>query len=132
MPNAIITGATHGIGKAIAEKLLANGYSVAICARTATDLEACKQQWQTEYPRAVIIAETVDLADKKQVQSFAASVINSFGEIDILVNNAGLFLTGLINNEPDGQLESMMEVNVYGAYYITRAHDNRFHACIGG
>jgi short-subunit dehydrogenase len=121
MPNAIITGATHGIGKAIAEKLLANGYAIAICARTVADIETCKQEWQTQYPRAVIIAQTVDLVDKKQVQNFAATVINSFGEIDILVNNAGLFLPGLITDEPDGQLESMMEINVYGAYYLTRA-----------
>lgn len=121
MPHAIITGATHGIGKAIAEKLLANGYNIAICARTAADLELCRVKWQSEYPDANIIAEIVDLSDKQQVQSFAASVIAAFNGIDILVNNAGLFYTGLIKDEPGGQLEKMMEVNLYGAYYLSRA-----------
>jgi len=121
MPNAIVTGATHGIGKAIAEKLLANGYNVAICARTTADLESCKGKWQSEYPGANILAETVDLSDKQQVQSFAASVIAAFNKIDLLVNNAGLFYTGLIKDEPGGQLERMMEVNLYGAYYLSRA-----------
>lgn len=121
MPNAIITGATHGIGKAIAEKLLANGFSIAICARTVADLETCKSKWQEQYPDAVIIAENTDLSDRQQVQNFAITVLKSFPEIDILVNNAGLFIPGLMMNEPEEQLEEMMNVNVYGAYRLTRA-----------
>lgn len=121
MPNAIITGATHGIGKAIAEKFLANGYSIAICARTAADLEACKQQWQTEYPGADITTIATDLTDKSQIMDFADKVTGRFKNVDILVNNAGLFYHGRITEEAEGNLEQMMDVNVYAAYYLTRA-----------
>lgn len=121
MPNAIITGATHGIGKAIAEKLLANGFSIAICARTQANLENCQREWQEQYPGATILAENADLSDKQQVQKFASTVLTTFPDIDILVNNAGLFMTGPLMDEPDGQLEEMMSVNVYGAYHLTRA-----------
>lgn len=121
MPNAIITGATQGIGKTIAEKLLANGYSVAICARTIADLEACKQQWQTEYPEAEIITVVADLADKAQIKNFSDRVTETFKGINILVNNAGLFYHGRMTEETEGNLEQMMYVNVYAAYYLTRA-----------
>lgn len=121
MPFAIITGGTQGIGKAIAETLLSNGFSVAICARSVQDLEKVKAAWTGKYPQAEIIALKADLSIKEEVFSFARSVLDQFPFVDVLVNNAGLYFPGTLANEPEGQLEQLMEVNLYSAYHLTRA-----------
>ena len=121
MPYAVITGATQGIGKAIAEKFLAEGFSVAVCARTQADLDDVQAEWASKYPRAVILAHQADLGDRAQTKSFADFVLASFPEINVLVNNAGLFFPGKLADEPEGHLEQLMAVNLYSAYHLTRA-----------
>lgn len=120
MPNAVITGATHGIGKAIAEKLLSEGFSVAICARNQSELETLKGEWQEQYPNATIIAHPADFSKKEDVMAFADVVLEEFAEIDILVNNAGIFQPGNLESEPEGLLETLMNVNLFSAYHLTR------------
>lgn len=121
MPNAIITGATQGIGKAIAEKLLSQGFSVAICARTQADLDAVQQQWTEQFPNATVITCKADLSEKAEVENFAAYALAELKTIDILVNNAGLFFPGKLMEEQDGHLETLMKVNLYSAYHLTRS-----------
>jgi short-subunit dehydrogenase len=121
MPNAIITGATQGIGKAIAEKLLSQGFSVAVCARTQSDLDTVQNIWSAQYPAATILTYKADLADKEEVRQFAEYAATAFDTIDILVNNAGLFFPGKLMEEPDGHLETLMKVNLYSAYHLTRS-----------
>ena len=120
MPYAVITGATQGIGKGIAEKLLLEGYSIAICARNKEKLATLQNQWQQLYPAATIIVYDTDLGIKDNAQKFAETVLANFPKIDILVNNAGAFIPGEIGDEPDGKLENLMAVNLYSAYYLTR------------
>jgi short-subunit dehydrogenase len=60
------------------------------------------------------------MSDKAQVKSFCAFVVNLKRPVDILVNNAGYFLPGEIVTEPEGILESMVNANLYSAYYTTR------------
>jgi short-subunit dehydrogenase len=121
MPYAVITGATQGIGKAVAARLLAEGFAVAVAARTQTDLESTKADWESMYPSARILTFQADLGNKNEAKAFAAYVLNSFPEIDVLVNNAGLFFPGKLAEEPEGHLEQLMEVNMYSAYHLTRA-----------
>lgn len=121
MPNAVITGATQGIGKAIAERLLSEGFSIAVCARTKKDLDKLYKEWDEFYPDANILTYEVDLSVKKEVLHFAEHVLKEFSKIDVLVNNAGLFYPGLLADEPDGHLEKLMDVNLYSAYHLTRA-----------
>ncbi|TWF44784.1 NADP-dependent 3-hydroxy acid dehydrogenase YdfG [Chitinophaga polysaccharea] len=119
--NAVITGASKGIGKAIAEKLAQEGCNVAICARHAGALADAKATIQQKNPNATILAESVDMGDKSQVLAFAGKVMATFSRIDILVNNAGIFIPGALQQEEDGLLEKLMAVNVYSAYHLTRA-----------
>lgn len=120
MRYAIITGATQGIGKAVAEKLLQEGFSIAICARSAENLQTVSAAWKAAYPQAQIIAWQADLSKKEEVAAFAKKVLSTFPTIDVLVNNTGLFAPGLFADEAEGQLESLMAVNVYSAYHLTR------------
>ena len=121
MPLAVITGATKGIGKAIAEKLLQQHFDIAICSRTSSELEACKQQWQQEFPGSRIFVQTADMQDQQQVKDFAQAILQEAGGPDILVNNAGLYFPGSLASEPEGQLESLLATNLLSAYHLTRA-----------
>jgi short-subunit dehydrogenase len=121
MPTAVITGATKGIGRAIAEKLLREGFDVAVCARSTNNLRDLHNDWQRDFPERKIFMQNVDVQDKIRVKDFARNVLNNFSRIDILVNNAGLFFPGALATEPDDQLENLMHTNVYSAYHLTRA-----------
>ncbi|MGE7773257.1 SDR family oxidoreductase [Chitinophaga sp. NPDC101104] len=119
---AIITGASKGIGKAVAEKLAAEGFDVAICARGVQELEATARGIREQSPAARVLALPVDMGDKQAVLAFADAVRREFGDAPaILVNNAGIFVPGAVHEEEDGHLEKMMAVNLYSAYHLTRA-----------
>ena len=120
MPHAVVTGATQGIGKVITERLLAEGCSVAVCARNEAQLQVLEKEWSAKYPKATILTFAADLADRHQVKAFANAVTARFTAIDILVNNAGAFTPGEIATEPEGALERLMSVNLYSAYHLTR------------
>ena len=121
MPFAVITGATQGLGKAITEKFLTHGYSVAICARNKNRLIEQKGMWEQEFPEAKILAMRADLSIAAEVMNFADEIKAEFPCVDVLVNNAGRFLPGNLSDEPEGLLESLMATNVFSAYHLTRA-----------
>jgi len=116
----IITGATKGIGKAIALKFARQGFDVAICSRTPADLRAVKKELQTISPYIEVISRQTNMQSKAQVEDFAREVLEKWGRVDVLVNNAATFTQGTFLAEPDGQLEKMVATNVYGSYYLTR------------
>ena len=120
MPYAIITGATQGIGKAIAEHLLAQGCSIAVCARNKEKLKLLEWEWNDLYPAASIVAVAADISEPAGAALFTGKVLEVFPEIDIVINNAGAFLPGNIADEPAGRLEALIGANLYSAYYITR------------
>ena len=119
--NIVITGATKGIGRAIAEKFAENGFDLAICSRTQADLEAFKKDFAEKYPDVKVLTQEADMRKKEDVLAFANFVSEKFGRVDVLVNNAGVFLPGEISKEEDGNLELMIETNLYSAYHFTRA-----------
>ncbi|MCK7558534.1 SDR family oxidoreductase [Chitinophaga sedimenti] len=119
--NAVITGASKGIGRAVAERLAREGFNVAICARNAQHLQEAADGIRRQHPSVKVLAEAADMGDKAAVLAFAQKVKAEFGSIDILVNNAGIFVPGALYQEEDGHLEKMMTVNLYSAYHLTRA-----------
>ena len=120
MPYAVITGATQGIGKAIADKFLSQGFDIAICARSSADLDAVKAAWAAQYPDRKVLAIAADLSDKNACIDFAAQVLKDTATIDALINTAGIYFPGTLADEPDEQLEKLMNLNLYSAYHITR------------
>ncbi len=120
MKKIIITGATKGIGRAIAEVFAAEGFGIAICARTLSDLEALKENFEAKYPDCQILMKSTDLRKKEEVIAFGDFVKSQWAEVDILVNNAGLYLEGDTHNEADGILEKLIETNLYSAYHLSR------------
>lgn len=121
MRYAVITGASAGIGKAITEKLLSEGFYVAVCARSRDKLELQITEWRDRYTAAQIIGLAIDVSVKEEIGQFSAMVLQSFPRIDIVVNNAGLYLAGNMADEPEEQLEALINTNLYAAYRLTRS-----------
>ena len=115
----VITGASKGIGRAIAETFAANGHHLLICSRNEHTLYKTVEELSVKYPAVTVRAKPVDLSVKKQAQEFGMWCLEQ-SEPDILVNNAGLFEPGSVHNEPDGLLESQLATNLYSAYHLTR------------
>lgn len=118
--NIVITGASKGIGKAIAEKFLVPGNNLYICARNESDLLKFVNEKASSTPGVVIKYFVADLSDKKGVKDFSGWLLSQDVSIDILVNNAGQFIPGNVYNEEEGNLEKMIAINLYSAYHLTR------------
>jgi short-subunit dehydrogenase len=119
--NVVITGASKGIGNAIAHAYAARNNNLFLCSRTATRLYQAVEDLYLYYPNLKIKALPVDLSTKAGCEEFASFVLNVESSIDVLVNNAGNFVPGSVYNEPAGQLEQMIGDNLYSAYHLTRA-----------
>lgn len=116
---AIVTGGAHGIGKAIAARLLAEGCDVGIL---DLDLEAAQDAAKaigTGSARTAVAA--ADVASRAEVESAVAAIVAALGEIDILVNNAGICRIGKILEASEEDWRATFGVNVDGLFYVTRA-----------
>jgi len=116
---AIVTGASKGIGKAIARSLAGGGAQVVLAARSLPDLDAAVKEFQSEGLLATAIA--ADVTKKTQVDNLVQSAVDTFGRIDILVNNAGMgIFKPLIDMLPE-EFDEMWNVNMRGAFLATKA-----------
>lgn len=118
--NIVITGASKGIGKAVAAVFAAEGDNLFLCSRNEVQLYNTVAELQTKFSNTNIKAKAFDLSVKEQAIAFGNWVNETAGTTYILVNNAGSFLPGSVFNEEDGLLEKMMAVNLYSAYHLTR------------
>ncbi len=117
--NVIITGASKGIGKAIAAQFAKAGHQLLLCSRGEKSLYDTVNELQTRFPEAIIAGRPTDMADKHEVAAFADWCLQK-GSPDIVINNAGHFIPGSVHNEPEGSLEEMLQSNLFSAYHLTR------------
>jgi short-subunit dehydrogenase len=116
--NAIITGATKGIGKAVAVKLADEGYNLAICSRNETELARLASELEAKGVRVYYLV--TDCAVKTAVYDFCNFCSTVFGHVDLLVNNAGVFIPGSLLDEDDESFEQQIHVNLNSAYYLSK------------
>jgi short-subunit dehydrogenase len=116
--NVLITGASKGIGKAIATVFAANSHNLFLCSRNEAVLFKTVEELTLQYPSIKIKAKAFDLS--KQAKEAGFWMLDTGVDVDVLVNNAGLFEPGSIHNEPEGLLESQIATNLYSAYHLTR------------
>ena len=118
--HVVITGASQGIGFAIAEIFANAGYTLCLCSKTKANIAAAGNSLAAKYPHATIHFTHADLSKKEQCTQFANWCLEK-GSPTILINNAGFFSPGNIQDEADNALEQQMAVNLYSAYHTTRA-----------
>lgn len=118
--NIVITGGSKGMGKAMAEKFAAAKNNIFICSRSEQQLAETANELDKKY-EGKIEYFAADLSKKNEVLSFANWLSEKNIQTDILINNAGQFVPGSIYNEPEGNLDQMIDINLYSAYHLTRA-----------
>ena len=116
----LVTGASRGIGKAVAEQFARNGYAVAVHYNTGrAEAEALVAQLVQE--GCTVMAVQADVRDSAQVQRMVEDIAAQWGTIDILVNNAGIAQQKLFTDITDEEWRNMFAVHVDGTFYCTRA-----------
>ncbi|MXV17955.1 SDR family oxidoreductase [Hufsiella ginkgonis] len=118
--NAVITGATKGIGRAIALKLASAGYHLALCSRNQDDLERLLAELRLAHPALQIHGLQTDCSDKGELIRFADFVHEHFKSIDVLVNNAGVFIPSRILDEEDDLLSLQLPLNLGAPYRLCK------------
>ncbi len=86
---ALVTGASRGIGKAIAGALAAEGCNVVLASRRQEALDAVAAELRAAYPEVGVLAQAAHVAEPDQAQACVAAAVDAFGAVDVLVNNAG-------------------------------------------
>lgn len=122
---AVITGGTRGIGQAIAGKFAENGADLAIIATRVTD-EAKSAVEELEDTGRTVRLYTCDISDAEQVASVAEEILADFGKVDILVNNAGITRDNLLPSLVIMDIDDVIDVNLKGTMYMTRAFIRNF------
>lgn len=112
----LITGASSGIGLAMARAALERGDSVAALARKIEPL----QELQNQYPER-ILALSADVTDEKSIQDAVHRTVEQFGTIDVVANNAGTGLFGAVEEATDAQARAIFDINVFGVLNVLRA-----------
>jgi 3-oxoacyl-[acyl-carrier protein] reductase len=123
---AVVTGATRGIGRAIATRLLAEGARVAFCGRNPQAVE----QAAKEMPGTLGVP--ADVSSYEQVSRFFEILDDHWGPADILVNNAGLGIFGSTADLTPEQWQRSIGVNLNGAFYCSHEALRRFRTHAGG
>lgn len=115
---AVITGATKGIGRAIATKFAQNGYDLVLVARGLDELSMLREDL-TPYGNA-IFTHVADCSVKEEVYAFFNSTYVDFDHVTVLVNNVGIFLPGSMLDEDDETFEKQQHLNTNACYYISK------------
>jgi len=117
---ALVTGASGGIGSAIARALAAQGARLALSGSNGAKLRAFREELNAEYGHDHVEI-TCDLSDTKQVEELIPATLDTFGKLDILVNNAGITRDNLAMRMKDDEWDSVIRINLESAFRLMRA-----------
>lgn len=108
-PLIVVTGGTKGIGRAIADRFVAEGFDAVICARSVDGVQGEN-----------LLPVAADLSTRDGVNALLVYIQSLNRPVEVLVNNTGVFQPGQIHNEAEGTFELLMNTNVASAYHLTR------------
>jgi len=114
--NAIVTGSTRGIGRAIAQALVTAGAKVAVCGREQAKAAAVAAELG-----GTTMGVALDVGDSASIEAAVDAVTKAWGGVDILVNNAGITKDNLLLRLDDEQWDTVIDANLKGAYRTVKA-----------
>jgi NAD(P)-dependent dehydrogenase (short-subunit alcohol dehydrogenase family) len=127
---AIVTGGTRGIGRAIAERLVHEGYAVAISGRTRESAEAAANELRKKGGSALGVA--ADARKEEDQRRLVERAAEEFGRLDVLVNNAGIGAFGRVDEISAESFRDVLETNLFGPWYAIRHAAARMKKSGGG
>ena len=116
---AIVTGASQGIGRAIAVELARVGADVVVCSRRPAALEPVAAEVRRHGRRALALA--CDVGDASDVERTVATTVDAFGRLDLLVNNAGYRIRSPLEDLPHTEWDAMVRTNLTGVFLFSQA-----------
>lgn len=129
--SAIVTGASRGIGRAVAQELAKRGYRVLVCYRKNSDgaADVCHG---IRAAGGVALPFQMDIADLSDCRRTVSKAMMEFGRIDVLINNAGIALSRLFTETDEAAYDRVFDVNMKGMFFLTRAAAKEMVAAGGG
>jgi dehydrogenase/reductase SDR family member 7B len=115
----VITGASSGIGKALAEKYAQEGSRIVLAARSLDKLEEVAAGIRAQGGEAICVA--TDVTRYADCERMVAAALSAYGSIDILVNNAGISMRAMLLDTEISVIEQVMDINFKGTLYCTKA-----------
>lgn len=120
--NALITGSSQGLGKAIAEHFLREGASVVLCARSEKELSATRDELARKFPAQKVFSKTCDVSNESHVAALVAFALKELGSLDALVLNAGIYgPMGPTESVPLDEWRRAIDINLFGVLLPSRA-----------
>jgi 3-oxoacyl-[acyl-carrier protein] reductase len=114
---ALVTGGSKGLGAGIVDGMLAAGYAVATCSRSRTEQV---DVWERDFPERFQFT-TADVSNPEDATRYVRAAQDRFGRVDALINNAGVAREGVIGLFDDEALDQVVDLNLKGTVYVTRA-----------
>ncbi len=120
-PAAIVTGASRGIGAAIAERLAADGYNLVLVYRSGKEAaEAVKARCEAIRPGIEVLPVSADVSTEEGCKAVFETAKSAFGRVDVLVNNAGQTKDGLAMRMSLAQFSSVIDINLTSAFILSK------------
>lgn len=118
---ALVTGASRGIGAAIATGLARRGYDLVLndIERQKAELEDVAEEIRGMGRRVEVAF--ADVSDREEVEAMARKALDAFGRIDALVNNAGILIAGEVDGLPEASWDAVMDINAKGSFMVIQS-----------
>ena len=120
MKNALITGGTKGMGRAIAIAFAKENVNIAVCARNAADLDVFKKDLNEINPDIKVVTVVADGSNREELLNFAQTAQQELGNINIIVNNLGMYAPTSILNDENNLFQKVVNTNLMPAYELYR------------
>jgi len=117
---ALVTGASRGIGFVVASQLAEAGYNLAICGTRQATIDQAAEKIRTA-SGVEVMAKTVDVSDREQIQNFVKEVVKHFGRLDVLVNNAGITRDNISMRMKAEEWDAVIDTNLSSVFHAMQA-----------
>ncbi|WP_331236336.1 SDR family NAD(P)-dependent oxidoreductase [Natronorarus salvus] len=117
---AIVTGASSGIGKSIAERFAADGADVVVCSREQGNVDPVADGIEASAVPGSALAVECDVTDREAVGEFVDATVEEFGGLDCLVNNAGASFMAPFSDMSENGWKTIVDINLHGTYHCTQ------------